>query len=185
MLPSAAGFVDPLLSTGFTLTLQGVERLAKILQQDLGSALLSVRLQSYAEQTEYDLLAASSLIGGLYATMNNFSAFTAVSLLYFAAVSFSEAAFRLGKPELAPGLLLPSASVLLERAHSLSDGRETEAFTEEVVRVIEPFNLGRFGDPALHNLYPVRAEDLLDAGSKLGASRAEIVAMLERSGFYV
>jgi hypothetical protein len=31
----------------------------------------------------------------------------------------------------------------------------------------------------------VRAEDLLEAGSKLGAGRAEIVAMLERSGFCV
>jgi len=181
MLPSAAGFVDPLLSTGFTLTLQGIERLARILQEDLSVQLLA----HYAEQTESDLLAASRLIGALYATMNNFPAFAAVSLLYFAAVSFSEAAFRLGKPELAPGLLLPSASALLERAHSLRDARETQAFTEDVLRVIEPFNLGRFGDPALHDQYPVRAEDLLDAGSKLGASKAEIVAMLERSGFYL
>jgi FADH2 O2-dependent halogenase len=117
--------------------------------------------------------------------MDNFLAFTAVSLLYFAAVSFSEAAFRLGKPELGTGFLLPSASVLLERAHTLRDGLETQAFIEEVLRVIEPFNLGRFGDPALHNRYPVRAEDLLDAGSKLGASRAEIIAMLEKSGFCV
>ena len=179
MLPSAAGFVDPLLSTGFTLTLQGIERLAQILRQGFSVELLP----HYTGQTECDLLSASQLIGALYATMNNFAAFTAVSLLYFAAVSFSEAAFRLCKPELAPGLLLPSASALLERAHTLGDGRETQAFTEEVLRVIEPFNLGRFGDAALHNRYPVRAEDLLDAGSKLGASRAEIVAMLERSGF--
>jgi len=183
MLPSAAGFVDPLLSTGFTLTLQGIERLALILHKDFDSAELSVRLQGYAEQTDFDLMSASQLIGALYATMDNFSAFIAVSLLYFAAVSFSEAAFRLGKPELAVGFLLPSASVLLERAHSLRGAGETQAFTEEVLRVIEPFNLGRFGDPALHNQYPVHAQDLLDAGSKLGAGRPEIVAMLERSGF--
>lgn len=185
MLPSAAGFVDPLLSTGFTLTLQGIERLAQILQKDFDSTELSARLQGYAEQTDCELVSASRLIGALYATMDNFSAFTAVSLLYFAAVSFSEAAFRLGKPELAPGFLLPSASVLLERAHTLKGGLETQAFTEEVLRVIEPFNLGRFGDPALHNQYPVRAEDLLEAGSKLGAGRPEIVAMLKRSGFCV
>jgi tetracycline 7-halogenase / FADH2 O2-dependent halogenase len=185
MLPSAAGFVDPLLSTGFTLTLQGVERLGQILQRDFDSAELSVRLQGYAEQTDCDLMSASQLIGALYATMDNFSAFTAVSLLYFAAVSFSEAALRLGKPELATGFLLPSALVLLERAHSVGNGAETNAFTSAVLRVIEPFNLGRFGDPALHNQYPVRAEDLLEAGSKLGADRAEIIAMLERSGFCV
>jgi FADH2 O2-dependent halogenase len=185
MLPSAAGFVDPLLSTGFTLTLQGIERLAQILQNDFDSAELSVPLQGYAEQTDCELVSASRLIGALYATMNNFSAFTAVSLLYFAAVSFSEAAFRLGKPELATGFLLPSASALLERAHTLKGDLQTQAFTEDVLRVIEPFNLGRFGDPALHNRYPVRAEDLLEASSKLGVGRAEIVSMLEKSGFSV
>jgi FADH2 O2-dependent halogenase len=183
MLPSAAGFVDPLLSTGFTLTLQGVERLAQIVKGDFDSAELSMRLQGYAKQTDYELMSASRLIGALYATMDNFSAFTAVSLLYFAAVSFSEAAFRLDKPELATGFLLPSASALLERAHTLRSGAETQAFTEEVQRVIEPFNLGRFGDPALQNQYPVRAEDLLEAGFKLGVGRAEIVAMMERSDF--
>jgi len=36
LLPSAAGFVDPLLSTGFPVTLLGVGRLAKILENDLG-----------------------------------------------------------------------------------------------------------------------------------------------------
>ena len=43
MLPSAAGFVDPLLSTGFALTLMGIERLAQIIHKhrdsaDLGAA---------------------------------------------------------------------------------------------------------------------------------------------------
>ena len=133
-------------------------------------------------------MAASRLIGALYATMGNFAAFTAVSLLYFAAVSFAETAQRLGKPELAPGFLLrehptfgPASRLLLERAHRLND---TRAFTEEVLRLIEPFNVGGFGDPSRHNWYPVCAEDLLRAGYKLGASREEIIAMLDRSGFY-
>ena len=36
LLPSAAGFVDPLLSTGFPLTLLGVARLAEIIRTRLG-----------------------------------------------------------------------------------------------------------------------------------------------------
>jgi tetracycline 7-halogenase / FADH2 O2-dependent halogenase len=184
MLPSAAGFVDPLLSTGFALTLLGIERLARILRSgDFGG-----ELQSYAQQTEDELLAACRLIGALYATMGNFRAFTAVSLLYFAAVSFSESALRLGKPELARGFLLdehpefgPAARVLLERAYKVAD---TQAFMEEVLRLIEPFNLGRFGDLARRNWYPVRGEDLLDSGYKLGASREEIMGMLDRTGFW-
>jgi FADH2 O2-dependent halogenase len=186
MLPSAAGFVDPLLSTGFALTLTGIERLAQIIHKKHDSADLAARLQGYAQETDGDLLAASRLIGALYATMADFSSFTAVSLLYFAAVSFAETAHRLGKAELAPGFLLhrhpsfgPASRLLLERAYK-PDG----AFAADVLRFIEPFNVGGFGDPARHNRYPVRAEDLLDAGHKLGTSREEVIAMLERAGFF-
>jgi FADH2 O2-dependent halogenase len=188
MLPSAAGFVDPLLSTGFPLTLIGIERLARIIHTDRDSADLGWQLQSYAQQTDCDLLAASRLIGALYGTMGDFNAFTAVSLLYFAAVSFAETAQRLGKPELAPGFLLrehpgfgPSSRVLLERAHRIND---SGGFAEEVVRLIEPFNVGGFGDASRHNWYPVCAEDLLRAGHKLGADREGIIAMLDKAGFY-
>ncbi len=186
MLPSAAGFVDPLLSTGFALTLLGIERLARILRSsDLGQ-----QLKTYADETECELLIASRLIGALYATMDNFPAFTAVSLLYFSAVSFSETAIRLGKPEFAAGFLLdrhpefgPATRMLLERAYKLRGEDDTRAFTQEVLQVIEPFNLGRFGDRALRNRYPVRAEDLFDARCKVGASREEIMAMLDKTGF--
>jgi FADH2 O2-dependent halogenase len=191
MLPSAAGFVDPLLSTGFALTLMGIERLGRILDRYFESYELAGQLQGYAEQTDGELLAASRLIGALYSTMGNFPAFTAVSLLYFAAVSFSETAYRLGKPELATGFLLrehsdfgPASQRLLERAHILHGVDDTRAFADEVSRVIAAFNVGRFGDPALRNCYPVCAEDLLQAASKLGVSRDEIVSMLDRSGFY-
>ena len=44
--------------------------------------------------------------------------------------------------------------------------------------------MGGFGDPARHNRYAVLADDLLDAAHKLGASREEVIAMLERSSFF-
>ncbi len=186
MLPSAAGFVDPLLSTGFALNLTGIERLARIIQQHRDSADLARHLQSYAEETDGNLLAANRLIAALYATMGDFPSFAAVSLLYFAAVSFTETAHQLGKPELAPGFLLhrhssfgPASRLLLERAY-----KPNGPFAADVQRLIEPFNVGGFGDPSRHNRYAVRADDLLDARDKLGASREEIVAMLERAGFF-
>jgi tetracycline 7-halogenase / FADH2 O2-dependent halogenase len=191
MLPSAAGFVDPLLSTGFALTLMGIERLGRILGRYFEPHELVGQLHGYAEQTEGELFAASRLIGALYSTMGNFPAFTAVSMLYFAAVSFAETGYRLGKPELATGFLLrehadfgPASRRLFERAHMLRGVEDTRAFADEVSRVIAPFNVGRFGDPALGNCYPVCAEDLLHAGLKFGVSRDEIVSMLDRSGFY-
>src|SRR5580658_10083513 len=99
LLPSAAGFVDPLLSTGFPLTLLGVTRLAEILDRDWGTARFRCSLAKYATVTDAELVAAAGLIGALYANMNDFSVFTSLSLLYFAAVSYTETARRLGKPE--------------------------------------------------------------------------------------
>jgi FADH2 O2-dependent halogenase len=187
MLPSAAGFVDPLFSTGFALGLRGVERLALVARGGFASD----DLCRYAEETEGDLLAAARMIGAMYATMGNFEAFAAVSLVYFAAVSFAETAHRLGKPELAPGFLMhrhpgfgQDSRKLLARAHDLVGVAETRAFVDDVRRLIAPFNVGGFGEPARRNWYPVFAEDLLDAGYKLGARREEMVALLERAGFY-
>jgi FADH2 O2-dependent halogenase len=186
MLPSAAGFVDPLLSTGFALNLTGIERLAQIIAEPRDADDLGRQLQGYAEETDGNLLAASRLIGALYANMGDFPTFTALSLLYFAAVSFAETAHRLGRPELAPGFLLhrhpsfgPVSRALLERAYKPDD-----TFAADVQRLIEPFNVGGFGDPGRHNKYPVHANDLLDARHKFGASREEIIGMLERGGFF-
>ena len=182
MLPSAAGLVDPLLSTGFALTLTGIERLARILDQHRASVNLAEHLDSYARQTEGDLLAASRMIGALYKTMGNFRAFIAVSMVYFAAVSFAETAHRLGKPELAAGFLLHQHPEFGPAAQRLLDLKGAVDL-EEVRRVIEPFNLGCFGDPARNDCYPVNAQDLLDGAAKIGASREEIIAMLDQAGF--
>ena len=62
LLPSAAGFVDPLLSTGFPLTLLGVSRLAEIIECDWDKPEFAERLQWYASQTDNELLAAAELI---------------------------------------------------------------------------------------------------------------------------
>jgi FADH2 O2-dependent halogenase len=48
LLPSAAGFVDPLLSTGFPLVLLGVMRLAEIFERDWDSSRLGPALADYS-----------------------------------------------------------------------------------------------------------------------------------------
>ena len=55
LLPSAAGFVDPLLSTGFPLTLLGIARLAQIFESDWNSPRLETSLAEYAAETDADL----------------------------------------------------------------------------------------------------------------------------------
>jgi tetracycline 7-halogenase / FADH2 O2-dependent halogenase len=189
-LSSAAGFVDPLLSTGFPLTLLGVARLAGIIEHDWGSERFAAQLQTYASQTEGELLATARLIGSLYANMDNFSVFTSLSLLYFAAASFSETARRLGKPHLAPSFLLhdhPSFGLvcvrLFERARQVRTRQESDELAEDILQTIEPFNVAGLGDPRRRNWYPVDPEDLMKSAWKVEASQDEVLELLNRCGF--
>ena len=190
MLPSAASFVDPLLSTGFPLTLLGIGRLADALEEKWGSKAFRARLNSYAASTNADLLATCSLIGALYATMDRFPVFQAISLLYFAAASYSETARRLGKPHLASSFLLhdhpqfgPACKSVLDRAHEVRSGKESADLINQIFRLIEPFDVAGLTRRDRGNWYPVEAEDLLQSAHKVGATRDEVMAMLERCGF--
>jgi tetracycline 7-halogenase / FADH2 O2-dependent halogenase len=190
LLPSAAGFVDPLLSTGFPLTLMGVSRLAQVLKNDWDSPHLESSLADYAAETEADLLATARLIGALYASMDNFPVFASLSLLYFAAVSFSEAARRLGKPHLSPSVLLrdhpdfgPACISIFERARHIRTQQESEELSAAILQAIEPFNVAGLGDLKRRNWYPVDPDDLLISASKLQATESEVMALLQRCGF--
>ena len=191
MLPSSAGFVDPLLSTGFPLTLLGVSRLAEVLAGDWNSGQFQIELQSYAHQTMSELLATARLIAALYANMNNFPVFKSLSLLYFAAASYSETARRLNKPYLAKSFLLhdhpvfgTASRALIDRAmRSVSDEKSAH-LSQEILRAIEPFDVAGLSNPDRRSWYPVAAEDLLRSAAKVESNRGEIEALLQSCGFY-
>lgn len=191
LLPSTAGFVDPLLSTGFPIALLGIRRLGEILQNDWGTLRFHSSLYSYEDQTSGEILAASRLLSSLYANMNCFPVFTALSLLYFAAASFSETAMRLKKSHLATSFLLHdhptfglTCSKLLERSHHLSTKQEADLFIEDVLHAIEPIDVAGLGNRQRHNWYPVNAEDLIKSAHKVEATQDEILRLLRSCGFY-
>ena len=191
LLPSAAGFVDPLLSTGFPLTLLGISRLADILQNDWDTPCFHASLDNYDNQSKAEVLATSRLLSGLYANMNHFPVFTALSLLYFAAASFSETAIRLNKRHLAPSFLLhdhptfgPACRGLLERAHHLSTKQEAYRLIEDVLHAIEPIDVAGLCNCERRNWYPVDAEDLIRSAHKVEATPDEILRLLRSCGFY-
>jgi tetracycline 7-halogenase / FADH2 O2-dependent halogenase len=191
LLPSAAGFIDPLLSTGFPLTLLGIRRLGEILQNDWGTPRFHTKLQCYEDQTSREFLAASRLLSGMYANMNCFPVFTALSLLYFASASFSETAMRLNKGYLATSFLLhdhpvfgPTSSKLLERSHHLFTTQEADRLIEDVLQAIEPIDVAGLCNRQRRNWYPVNAQDLLQSAHKVEATRDEILRLLQSCGFY-
>jgi FADH2 O2-dependent halogenase len=154
MLPSAAGAIDPLLSSGFPLTLWGIARLAKIIQEDLGPD----ALKAYEEITFTELDRTARLIARLYSTFDDFDEFCARSMIYFAAASYSEAARRLGRPGKAPSFL----------------------FAQD--KSIDTINVAGLADPARRNWYPALADDLLENCWKLDVAREEVQQMLRRIG---
>jgi tetracycline 7-halogenase / FADH2 O2-dependent halogenase len=189
LLPSAAGFVDPLLSTGFPLTLLGVTRVAEIIESAWGSKQFGPRLRDYAQQTDREMLATAQLIGALYANMNRFDAFAALTLLYFAAASYAESARRLLKPQLAPSFLLcthpefgPACEVLCACARRRLTDVEAKALVAQIHAAIDPINVAGLANPDRRNWYPVEADDMLNAAAKLNASRDEVQALLKRCG---
>jgi len=191
LLPSAAGFIDPLLSTGFPLTLLGIERLACILEKNFDRENFTDELFNYSMQTTIELVTTERLIAALYATMRDFELFSALALLYFAAASFTEAVRRLGKPELAGNtFLLGEHPVFGSRfrycvgvALQKPSGGRRDHLLQQIQQAIEPVNITGLGRAERKNWYPALAEDLFASTEKLQSTRGEIEAMLKRCGF--
>jgi len=188
LLPSAAGVIDPLLSTGFPLTLLGITRLLDVLHAT-GPA-RDAGLDAYARVTQTELDVTEELVASLYKTMSDPPLFKRLALLYFAAVSFTEAARRLGHTSLAPGFLLNAHPVFgseLRQCSALGveapEGAARRALMDRIDRAIEPVDTAGLLDPHRQDWFPVLPTDLLAGASKLQATTAEIQALLERTGF--
>jgi len=185
LLPSAAGFVDPLMSTGFPLTLLGIERLAAMLEN--GSDPDPAALACYSHDTLADLDAAALVIGALLRNLGRPEIFQPLSMLYFAAAIYSETARRLGRPDLARGFLLRGradfwgAATAAVRCASDRWCSEQEV-TALVARALEPVNLAGLGDPRRRNWYPVDTAALLSAAGKVESNPEALRSMLQRCG---
>jgi len=189
LLPSAAGVIDPLLSTGFPLTLLGVVRLARALKSFDRPTEWALALRNYARSTTLELEFTARLVGALYSCMNRFELFKKLSLLYFAAASFSESARRLGKEHLADSFLLcrhPVFSAQLrkfcETAHQPLSASETVELGRRICEAIEPFDVAGLNDAARDPWYPALTRDFFANATKLQAGKAEIKTMLDKCG---
>jgi tetracycline 7-halogenase / FADH2 O2-dependent halogenase len=190
MLPSAGGVIDPLLSTGFPLTLLGILRLLQVLETTAEGSERDAALNEYGRITNAELDVTERLVAALYASMNDPAIFKRLSLLYFAAASYSEAARRLGRPELAPGFLLHAHQTFGAEVFACATlascqpiDRERDALMERIDRAIEPFDTAGLLDASRKSWYPVLADDLVAGAPKLKATTDEIYRLLERCGF--
>jgi tetracycline 7-halogenase / FADH2 O2-dependent halogenase len=186
MLPSAAGVVDPLLSTGIPLTLLGIERLAQILEQGWNADSLA-RLGSI---TLAELDATAHLVSALYANFHDFPVFSALTLLYFAAASFSESARRLNRPDLADSFLLhttpnfgPGFANCCNAAFYTTRGARRTALLANIHDTIAPFDIAGLNDTNRGNWYPALAKDFIKSSHKLGVTPTQASKALAKAGF--
>jgi FADH2 O2-dependent halogenase len=186
MLPSAAAFVDPLFSTGFPLTLLGVERLARNLERDAGSTFerpdAGLRVPgSYSDTTLAEADHAARLIAGCYAAFPRFADFASYSMFYFAAASFAEAARRLGAAGARRGFLMADDTGFASAVSRLSPaagGPSGEALFKAVADAAGRFNVAGLCDPTKRNWYAVDVEDAVRGAARLGVGAARIRSVL-------
>jgi FADH2 O2-dependent halogenase len=182
LLPSAAGVIDPLLSTGFPLALLGIQRLARLLP-DLGGPRSATGLAEYARTTRSEFERTAMLVKALYGKMARFGDFRELSLAYFAAASYSEACRRLGRASRAPGFLLGRHRRFGPGLRRLCEpGLGGTRLTLAVREAIGPIDVLGLSDDSRSPWYPATTRDLFLGAGKLGATQGEIRAMLARCG---
>lgn len=188
LLPSAAGFVDPLLSSGFTLNLLGIERLAACLERG-GPSTPTGReaLAQHAHATAAERSALEDFIAAMYARLGDFAAFTEIARLYFCAVVHCETTRRLGRPGTSGGLLMhahprfrPAAREICAAARA---GSPAAALRARVEAVLQDYDVAGLEDGSRRPWYPVCADDLRAHPERVGASLAEVEDLLRRAGF--
>ena len=182
LLPHAYAFFDPLFSTGIAWSLVGVERVAELLAEGVpGEEDLAAYERLLSQEADH----ASRLIAGAWASMDDFRAFVAHTMLYFAAASWCEARQRLLDGDHVWSGFLGAADELLSAAVEQAVGRLVggeggEAYERWVRETIAPRNLAGLADPARENLYPVDLEALVAAAGLLGMSEDEMREALPR-----
>ena len=199
MLPSAAAFVDPLFSTGIPLTLLGVERLgcsvvARALSGPRGEAHEARATSEYAQATLAEADHVARFIAGCYAAFPRFEDFTAWSMFYFAAASFSELSRRLhgdgrlGHRSLGEGgsrgFLLSQDERFVAAMNRLSPKADLKVGLSSagVAAAIAPINVAGLADPAKRNWYDVNVEDAVGAAHKLNAAPDAIRRLFDQAG---
>jgi len=196
MLPSAAAFVDPLFSTGFPLTLLGVERLASLLES--GAFFEDVRgcddarrcrpsgLPSYSATTLAEADHTARFVAGCYAGFPRFDAFVQYSMFYFAAASYAEMARRVAPERAAAGFLRAQDPVFAAAMSALSPAtwnHESGHYASAVARAVDAINIAGLCDGRKQNWYGADAADAIEGAQKLGVPPRDVAAALTALGF--
>jgi tetracycline 7-halogenase / FADH2 O2-dependent halogenase len=165
-----------LFSTGIPLTLLGIERMAQAIETRGLRPALDIADIALAEADH-----TARFIAGCYAAFPHFDAFTAYSMFYFAAASFSEMQRRLTPERASAGFLRAADEAYASAMRQLSPAENPPAadFCARVADATAPINVAGLCNPALRNWYPVDLEDTIRAAHKFELTPGRVRDALE------
>lgn len=158
MLPTTAGFVDPLHSSGIAHALSGVERLANLVLAGTEDA---DAWEAYGEQVRDEVRWIDELVGACYAVLPDFDRFRLASTLFFLATIRFEGGFARGESVASQGFLAARDGALRT---ALSAAR-ADLVSADPVRLaglrdrLAPFDPAGLLDPAARHRFAHTAVD--------------------------
>ena len=158
MLPTTAGFVDPLHSTGIAHGLSGVQRLADLL---LAESFDEVGWQGYGEAVIDEVTWIDQLVSACYAVLPDFDRFRLASTLFFLATVQAERGYGQGETTTSQGFLAARhaplrAALSAARADLVAGG---EALPDRLRDRLAPFDPVGLLDPAARHRFAHTAVD--------------------------
>lgn len=171
LLPSTAGFIDPLHSTGIAHNLAGIERIAELLASHWKGPGWEEAVTAYERKLQAEFRLMDMLVAGCYRARGSFRLLTSYLMVYFAAATSWEAQRVAGRTQL--GFLLaddPAFTQLVTAAWAhirqmISEGgqrpsrRDEEDFERWLQRELAPFNSVGLCNPNCQNMYRHTAAD--------------------------
>jgi FADH2 O2-dependent halogenase len=127
------------------------------------------------------------LVSALYAKMDLFEEFASLTLLYFAAMSFTETAWRLGKTELASCFLLTNERVFSnQRIEICAAARAGYRISrDQIEHAIAPYDIAGLSDWNRKNWYPVDLRDVTSNAHKVGATNKDLELLFRKMGITI
>lgn len=160
LLPSTAGFVDPLHSTGIAHTLSGVERLTRILTHFPTGPDREAALSAYGRDVSRETEWIDTLVHGCYECLADFRKFTAFSMCYFAAATTYERRRLENSRAIEPAFLCADDEQMRQAVSTLSAASSQKAasdFETLCEQILRPFNHVGLFSPRHRNMYECTA----------------------------
>lgn len=155
MLPTTAGIIDPLHSTGIAHSLSGVLRAANLLTCDASPARRDEMLSQYSVDIVHEVRWIDLLVANCYlAASHSFESFVAASSLYFISAIHSERQMA-ETGAMRDGFLLARSTKLQRVMHDTTQFLERPTsqhdFAKWMRQQIQPWNNVGLLDPSSHN----------------------------------